>query len=248
VRIIICLFLWLFNSAVSLAYVPKAGNVTATFGPQISQTISNGSRSGADNPLQNGYGLIALGDVNDYGALEIGTFYMPKIFIREAGGKFLSEKTQTMHITLGYRYWLAPSFSTSLTFYSAYSMGSYNTLHSDFPAGQTEKGTSAQDYTEYGFDLALQAEVWSSGRYGIVIDGRYSQSVTNKPSEDANHYAFLIGLRYLIQEKVPNLTKQEKADKDALEKTQLEKKTQDPQDTHDIHKEDTDGADTGKEP
>jgi hypothetical protein len=244
VRIILCLFLWLFNSAVSLAYVPKSGNVTATFGPQLSQTISNGSRTGADNPVQNGYGLIALGDVNDYGALEIGTFYMPKIFIRESGGKFLSEKTQTMHITLGYRYWLAPSFSASLAFYSAYSMGSYNTLHSDFPAGQTVVGTSAQDYTEYGFDLALQAEVWQSGRYGVIIDSRYSQSVTNKPSEDANHYAVLVGLRYLLQEKVPKLTKEEKADKDALEKTQLEKQTLDPQD---IHKEDADdGTETGK--
>lgn len=244
-RIIICLFLWLFNSAVSLAYVPKSGNVNATFGPQLSQTISNGSSSGADNPVQNGYGLIALGDVNDYGALEIGTFYMPKIFIREKAGKFLSEKTQTMHITLGYRYWLAPSFSTSLSFYSAYSMGSYNTLHSDFPPGQTETGTSAQDYTEYGFDLALQAEVWQSGRYGVVIDARYSQSVTNKPSEDANHYAVMIGLRYLIQEKIPKLTKEERADKDALEKTKLEKFNKDPQDTH---RGDTDGAETGKKP
>ena len=227
-RIILCLFLWLFNSAVSLAYVPKAGNVTAIFGPQINQTVSNGSKTGADTPIQHGYGLIAVGDTNDYGALEIGTFYLPKIFVREVGGKFLSQKTQTMHITLGYRYWLAPSISTSLSFYSAYSMGSYNTLHSDMPLDQIENITSAQDYTEYGFDLALQAEVWSSGRYGIVLDGRYSQSVTNKPSEDANHWAFLVGLRYLIQEKIPALTKKEKEEKDALEKTPLEKKTQEP--------------------
>lgn len=242
-RIILCLFLWLFNSAVSLAYVPKSGNVTATFGPQLSQTISNGSRSGAETPIQNGYGLIAQGDVNAYGALEIGTFYMPKIFIREVGdGKFLSEKTQTMHITLGYRYYISPSFSASLSFFSAYSMGSYNTLHSDLAPGQNLVATSAQDYTEYGFDLALQAELWSSGRYGVIIDGRYSQSVTSKPSEDANHYAFLIGLRYLIQERIPVLTKKERSDKDALEKSKLEKKTQDPQDSE------KDSAETGKKP
>lgn len=221
-RIIICLFLWLFNSADSLAYVPKGGNVTATFGPQLSQTISNGSSSGADNPIQNGYGLIALGDTNDYGALEIGTFYMPKIFIRERGGKFLSEKTQTMHVTLGYRYWLAPSFSTSLSFYSAYTMGTYNTLHSDFPAGQTEIATSAQDYTEYGFDLSLQAELWQSGRYGVILDGRYSQSVTNKPSEDANHYAFMVGLRYLIQEKGAPPSKKQQADMEEMQKLREE--------------------------
>lgn len=91
-------------------------------------------------------------------------------------------------------------------------MGSYNTLHSDFPVNQTEIGTSAQDYTEYGFDFSLQAEVWSSGRYGVVIDGRYSQSVTNKPGEDANHYAFMVGLRYLIQEKGPPPTKAQRAE------------------------------------
>jgi hypothetical protein len=223
VRIILCLFLWLFNSVESWAYQPKSGNITATFGPQLSQTISSGPRAGEDNLVQNGYGLIAMGDVDDKGALEIGTFYMPKVFIRSSDGKYLSEKTQMMHITLGYRRWFAPSLSASLSFYSGYTMGTFNTLHSDFPPGQHETGTSAEDYTEYGFDFAVQGEIWASGKFGVILDGRYSQSVTSKPGEDANHYAFLIGVRYLVQEKEAS-KKADRSDVDSIEATQLEEK------------------------
>lgn len=182
------------------AYVPEEGRVTATLGPFLYRTDFHGSRTAATSTYLNGMGVIANGDINEKGSLEIAIFYMDKVFLREQARSFIAERTPTIHITMGYRRWVAPSLSASLAFYSAYSMSEPFLAYSDFPPGQ-EISTSAHDVTEYGVDTSILVEVWTSGRYAVVFDSRYAYSFTNKENEDGNHYGFLLGLRYTIQEK-----------------------------------------------
>ena len=190
----------LLLSEKTFAYTPKEGNVSAILGPFFYKTNFSGSPSGATSPYLSGTTLMAIGDISDHGSLELGIFYLNKIYFRERYGNYLAEKTQLVHITMGYRRWWTSYLSTSLSFFSAYSLGDVEIVHSDFQ-GVGEPTTSARDKTEYGFDAALQGEVWSLDRYAVDIDLRYSRSVTNQEHENADHYGIFVGLRYFIQEK-----------------------------------------------
>ncbi len=193
------LFLLLLFSMTAVAYVPKEGNVSAILGALSSQTLYPNPPKGVKNPRLGGVGLIVQGDISDKGNLEISMLHTNKVFFREQGSGLLAERSQFMHISMGYRYWMTHYFSVGLAFYSAYSMGepeiTTNTLQSD---GIT---TSARDKTEYGFDFSLMGEVWSHDRIALMLDGKYSYSVTPKENEYADNYLFLIGIRYFIQEK-----------------------------------------------
>lgn len=187
-----------------MAYTASEGNVSAYLGPFIYKSGFSGSDSGAKAPAQQlGAGLIVLGDINKVASLELSFLFFDKIYFREEQGKFIAEETKLTHITMGYRRWFNEYFSGSLGFYSGYSMGEPTILHSDFAPG-TEIDTSARDTTEYGFDLALQSELWSSDRLAVVADARYSFSVTNKPNEKGDHYGVLVGIQYQLQDKNPN--------------------------------------------
>ena len=195
----------LFNSSKSFAYEPKEGNITATLGPFANRTFFEGSDSGAETKYLGGMGLIVVGDVSGVGSLELSAFYTHKNFVRDQNAMFVVERSQIVQINMGYRFWLSRYLSTSVALYSAYSMGAAETVHSDFPDGQ-DITTSADDTTEYGLDFSAQGELWSSGRYALVLDGRYSWSVTAKDDEHADAYGFLLGIRYFIQEKNPKKT------------------------------------------
>lgn len=182
------------------AYVPEEGKITATLGPFIYRTDFKGSDSGATSPVLGDVGLIVNGDASKKGALEISMFHMNKIFFRDQGGLYQAEQTQVVHIGMGYRWWLSERWSSALTFYSAYSIGDPVVVHTDFAPG-TEIDTSARDLTEYGFDLSVQAELWHNEKYALVLDARYSPTLTAKDSEHENHYGVLLGFKYVVQEK-----------------------------------------------
>lgn len=198
-------FIFLLSPLVK-AYDPKEGNIAAILGPFVSRTDYQGSDTGAKAPYFGDIGLIALGDVNERGALEIGLFHLHKIYFREQNAKTMAEKVELIHITMGYRRWLTPYFSASMAFSSSYPMGRPQIIHSDFAPG-SEIDTSARDTVDYGFDFSLQGELWSKNRYAVVADARYGLSVTNKQDEKGNHYGLMLGLKYLIQEKYPTITK-----------------------------------------
>lgn len=200
-NIIRALFIFLlFNTTESFAYIPEEGQVTATIGPFWSKTNFESTTSPEANPsYMTGLGLISAGDINNYSSLEIALFYMPKNFIRQQGDGFIEERRKVLHMTMGYRYWINPYFSSSLAFYSSYTMGDPMVVYSDFPPEQVID-TSAQDITEYGFDFSLQGQLWGSDKMAVVLDGRYSWCVTPKRDEHEDHYGFLLGLRYFIQE------------------------------------------------
>lgn len=193
---------FLFISLNSIAYAPSEGNVATYFGPYLYKTRFAGSNTGSNSPNLGGLGLVVLGDVSSQGSLEIGIFYLNKIYIREELGKYLSQQTGLIHITMGYRRWLSEMFSASLAFSSGYAMGEIQTLHSDFVPG-SEIDTSAKDNTEFGFDLSLLTEIWKTEKYSVVLDTRYFFSVTAKENEYADHYGALLAVKYLMQEKTP---------------------------------------------
>lgn len=184
----------------TFAYTPKEGNVSAILGPIIQKTNFTQKKTAPASTNNGGTAIMLIGDISEVGSLELGFFHTNKSYFRERDEKYLVEKTQLMHITMGYRRWVTPYLSGSLTFSSGYTMGDAQTVHTDF-TNSNQPDTSATDKTEYGLDLALQYEVWSSGRYGIELAGFYSKSLTNKPDESGDHYGVLMGLRYFIQEK-----------------------------------------------
>lgn len=190
----------LFHSTCSLAYTPLEGNITSNFGPYLYKTNFTGSSTGAKSPELLGMGLVVNGDINSKGSLEIGMFGMNKAYFREDRSKFIAEQTNLVHIIMGYRRWINEYLSASLTFFSDYSMGDPQIIHNDF-APSTEVDTSARDTTEYGFDLAVQAELYHTPQFDVVADARYSLSVTAKENEKADHFGIMLGLRYIYQEK-----------------------------------------------
>lgn len=196
---ILLIFLYLLSSP-TLAYEAKEGNVTANLGPFIYKTNFKGSDSGLQSPQMGGLGLLVNGDINDKGALEIAMFYMNKIFFREQSGGYQVEETNLIHITMGYRRYLSSALSASLALYSSYSFGDPRIVHSDFTGGELID-TSARDITEYGFDSAIQYEIWAEDRYAAVADLRYAYSLTNKFSERSDHYGIFLALRYFVQDK-----------------------------------------------
>ncbi|AZZ35538.1 hypothetical protein CIK05_01555 [Bdellovibrio sp. qaytius] len=187
--------------------MPKEGNVNASIGPFVSRTDYHGSSTQTKAPFFGDFGFIVNGDINDSGALEIALFHMQKVYFREENSKTIAEKTELMHITMGYRYWLSPLFSTSLALSSSYPMNQPQVMHTDFATGQNID-TSARDTVDYGFDISIQGELWQRDRYSVFADARYGLSVTEKRNEDGSHYGLLIGLKYLVQEKHPTLTKE----------------------------------------
>ena len=203
----------------TLAYVPLEGNVTANLGIYFNRTNFGSTPSGIKAPGLRGFGIVANGDVNEKGALEIGMFHFDKVYFREYETKYFAEKTQVIHITMGYRRYLSELFSASLGLSSGYTMGEQTAYYTEFPKGQ-EPNTSARDVTEYGLELAAQMELWTRDRLGIVLDARYSYSLTSKENERADHYGALIMLRYLVQ------TKDEEA---ALDKARQEREARESQ-------------------
>lgn len=189
-------FLLLTKSA--QAYDAQRGNVTATLGSYFFRTNYQSDNQQMNSPTMGGIALTALGDVSDNGSLEITAIYMNKIYFRSEGGIDVAEKTQLLHMTMGYRYWFGSYFSTSLGVYTSYPMGVSTLVHSNAPAGQG-LNTTAGEPSESGLDWAIQWEPWNNGRWGAVVEGRYSFSLTKKANEWADQYGTIVGVRYFIQ-------------------------------------------------
>lgn len=190
----------LLLSVKSFAYSPVPGNGYLSLGPLVSKTIFSNTNTGAKSPHQPGFGISGSGDISDYSALEIQMFYTQKYFFREHDGQVLSEKTELIQFSMGYRRYLLVDFlRIGLDFFSTYSIGDPQVIHNDFING-TEMTTSARDITEYGLDFILQTELWRQDKYAVILDSRYSLSFTNKNQEYGNSYMFFLALQYLIKE------------------------------------------------
>lgn len=189
-----------FVAGNTFAYDPAEGNINLMVGPYTYRTPYKSPDPEFSSPSRGGYGLIATGDSNQKGSVELGLLYLDKIFARDEGANILAQRIQMIHITMGYRWWLRSWISTSLSFFSAYPVGDPQDLYRKVDAG-TFFDTSAMDLTEYGFDLALQLQVFGTQKFGVVVEPRYSWNVTPKNHEAADHFGVLVGLRFMLQEK-----------------------------------------------
>lgn len=199
-KAIILIFLCLFSFNAG-AYSPKEGNVHAVFGPYFTQTYyRNSIYKPSPTPSFSGFSLIAQGDANQRGNVEIAINYFNKVYFREDNDNSLSEQIQNLQITMGYRYWLDAYWSTALAFSSGYPLGDPHTLSSRLLSDSTFE-TSAHDPSESGLDLSISYDFWNQEPYSAVIDFHYTYSLTSRSGESADNLGALIGLRYLIQEK-----------------------------------------------
>lgn len=201
-RFFIILIVFLFSKQL-FAFKIEEGQISATAGIFPLKTKFDETHH-FTSPWLGGAAMVINGGIDDKSALELSFFYMNKLFIREHQGNYISETTTLLQIGMGYCYWFTPKYSASLSFFSSYSLDDPRTIQSTIPDG-IEVLTSARDTTEYGFDLAFQAEVWEKNDWSVITEARYSRSVTNKESEDADHYGIFMGLRYIIQEKQPKI-------------------------------------------
>ena len=185
-------------NTLSEAHQPQEGRVLATGGFFTHQTHALKTFDNADAPLLLGVGLLAEGDLNDYGGLEVGLFYYDKSYLRNSGTGLVVEKTHKLDVPIGYRYWFNPVFSAGLSLSALFSVGDYQFITNANTSGDV---TGAETLTEYAVDLSFQWEVWSSNLVGIILDGRYAYSLSGKAGEDANQYGLFVGFKYFIQEK-----------------------------------------------
>lgn len=182
------------------AYIPTEGNVTASYGPFLYKTNFSGSNELAPSPVLGDFGFVTNGDLNSKGSIEIAFFHMNKMYYRNLNNRYLVEKSELIHIMMGYRRWLNEHFSTAMGFYSAYSIGTYQTLHSESNV-DLDIDTSARDTTEYGLDFSLQSELWAKDEKSVTLDLRYSYSISNKENEKGDHYALFLAYKFNVHEK-----------------------------------------------
>ncbi len=181
------------------AHKPNVGNVSATLGPFVYQSHGQSVKSNVYAQPRAGFGILGEGDLNSSGGLEIGLFYVDKIFSRAADATYIVEKINKVEIPIGYRYWISNRVSAAISFSSSFSVGDYSVIFDNTAAGSGT--TSARDIVEYGFDGSLQWEFYHSGPNYWIADGRYFYSFQSKPNEDANQFGLLIGYKYMIQER-----------------------------------------------
>lgn len=194
------------HPANTLAYEVTEGNITAAVGPFFTRSDFTNVKSGALSPYKRGWGLLASADVGRASSLDFGLFYLNKTYLKDENAQFLAERTELIHIALGYRHWLTSFLSGGISLFSAYSVGDVFVEYSDFPPGQSIS-TSASDVTEYGLDFSAQLEVYEHENFGLILEGRFSRSLTPKENEKADHYGAFFGLRYLVQDR-PHSRKQ----------------------------------------
>jgi hypothetical protein len=197
------LFLFFLNPA-ALAYQPAEGQISIITGPIIYQTHQTLNSDLFKAPVKGGLGLIVLGDINEYAAIEVELLLMRKNYYRRDQNFYASEETDAAHLALGYRRYFSSYFSGALDFYSSYAAGDPVTNYNDSNPTQP-LDTSAHDLTEYGFEASLMGEIFTiNNKWAFISDLRYAKSITSKSDENGDHFSFMIGIRYLLQEKTPS--------------------------------------------
>ena len=180
----------------AFAHEPADGSIWASIGPY---GLRGHPRNHGFNPsVLGGFGIVAEGDLDHHGGIEISAFYLNQIFSLQQNGLQIEEKGKRIYIVSGYRWWPYKDFSAGLGFFSSYSIGSGEIVRNDF-VGVEPPETSAHVITAYGFDGSVQWEPWRKDRYSAVIDLRYSYSVTSRPGEDSNFYGMMVALKYYLQ-------------------------------------------------
>lgn len=191
-RIQIVLIL-LFES-VAFAHGPRAGDIWASIGPYSYQTQT--LRHLDSNAPRWGVGLIVQGDIDTNGGVEIGMLYVDKLYVLTQQQNVLAERIKRMYVTTGYRHWISPSFSGALAVFSSYAMGDVKTVWTSETAQELK--TTAHKLAEYGMDLSFQWEVFSTDHMAIVVDCRYSKSLSAKKDEDADQLGAMLAFKYLL--------------------------------------------------
>ena len=186
----------------AFAHVPEDGDIHATLAPSLVDNLPH--RHQFESPFLAGMALIAEGDIDNHGGVEITAMYMYQLYSIKRGDQLVTEKGRRMFISTGYRHWFVPKFSVALAFDSSFAMGEGEIVHNDFGINNSP-ATSAQSSVTYGFDLSVQYEPFHWGRYAMTVDGRYAYCITNKPQEDSNVVFFMVGLKYFVQSREEGL-------------------------------------------
>ncbi len=199
-KAITLIFITIFSLSAG-AYTPKEGNVHGVFGHYLAQTLYRNSPNKPDPiPRFAGFSLMAQGDANQRGNVEICINYFNKVYFREDADNLLSEQIQNLQITMGYRYWLDNYWSAAIAFSSSYPLGDPHIVSKQLGSDLSFE-TSAHDPSESGADISIAYDLWIREPYSVVADLRYTYSFSSRSGESGDNLGIIVGLRYLIQEK-----------------------------------------------
>lgn len=184
-----------FLESAAFAHSPQGGDIWASTGPFLQQTQA--PKDTEHNEPRLGWGVIAQGDVDANGGVEIGLIYTDKTYILSHNQDLLTQRMKRMYVTTGYRHWFFAPISAALAVFSSYSMGDVKTLVETDPTNEDLK-TTAETITEYGLDVSLQWEVFAGDAVAVVADARYSKSLSAKKDEKADQVGAMLAFKYLI--------------------------------------------------
>lgn len=178
------------------AYAHEAsdGKIHISLGSLTYQTQYKNDLGQVDAPIQGSGGFIVDGDLSDYGSLEIGIYYLDKIFLRRQSAVVLVEKIRRAYMTIGYRHWFTDKFSMALASYTSYSMGDPRRIHSS-TGGDPGFETSAHDTSDHGADFSIAYEFYAHESDRAFIDFRYAKSLSSRGFEDGDHAAIFLGYK-----------------------------------------------------
>lgn len=184
----------------TLAYTPQRGNVHTILGPFAYKTNYHGVAA-EDKVTFRGVSWIILGDVSDYGSLKITTSFMDKLYYFRDQGYTLAERAELVQASAGYMHWFNKSLGVSFALFTSYPIGNSDKIYNSFPQSLPTPTTTAEENSETGLDLAILGELWQTGRYALIVEGRYLWSFTKKRDEVSDQYGILLGIRYFFQGK-----------------------------------------------
>ena len=176
------------------AHETRDGRVHVSLGSLTYQTQYENDRDEVEAPIQGSLGLVVNGDVGEFGSLEVGMFYLDKLFLRELNNEVLVEKIKRLYMTIGYRRWVTDRFGIGLSAFTSYSMGDPDRIHST-SGGDPGFQTSAHDTSDHGVDASFLYEFYKKDGNIGVIDLRSSYSLSPREDEDGNHLALFIAFK-----------------------------------------------------
>jgi hypothetical protein len=190
------LLLFLTLSFCCEAHIAETGKVYTSFGPAIFQTHSIQTQNWLSPHV--GGGIQAEADVDPYGGPIAEFYYYPKYYERVVGGGLTVSTVNKLDIALGYRYWFAPIFAVQLAVTSSYSNGPSQIISSTSAGDQN---TLASKTADFGMTIGIQVEPLSVEQFSLIVDARYTQSLSANPGEDANQFMGFLGLKFVTYQR-----------------------------------------------
>lgn len=147
------------------------------------------------NEFNMGGGVLIEANLNGQIGIEFGALFLSRRYDVDRAGLKITEEVSRIHIPIVARFWATDFLSMALGPFIAFKTGTKKT---SLQSGDTRLGsinTSADDSFEYGMDAAFTIDLAVANKTGVFIEGRYSDTLDEKPNEDSDQISALAGIK-----------------------------------------------------